>query len=122
MDLLLQETALLLKQTRLLLKLVSEGVFCHLEVVFDHHKWVLQLVLQYLHFLFNEDEFLLGFSVGSPSLNNRLFKVTLSYESLTILFFMGSSLIILLYNYKNKCRQSCPYECPSVMRAKIHCF
>ena len=45
MDLFLQECGLLFVECRLFVERVAEGVLGHLEVVFDHYKWILQSIL-----------------------------------------------------------------------------
>jgi len=42
MDLLLQETCLLVVESALFLELGAECVFCHFEVVLHHHEWILE--------------------------------------------------------------------------------
>ena len=77
MNLLLQETALLIEQLRLLIELIPQGLLGHFEVVLDHYEGVLQLGVKDLHLFVDEDELLFGFGVARSTGHDGLLQVGL---------------------------------------------
>ena len=64
MYLFLEKGSLFLVKGRVLFEGSAERVLGHLKVAFDHDERVLQNVFEYLHFLFDGEQLLLGVGVG----------------------------------------------------------